>query len=207
MKKINKKSITYLYFKLVRQSGSPESIARGVAIGLFVAFAIPFFFQMIIAFPLAIIFRAAKIPALACTWVTNYFTVPFVYPLQCYVGSLIMGHPFTYAYLKNIFTDFAKAPSFKALGTLGVEITIPFFVGGIVFGGICAFVGYFSSFGFVTRHRQKKDIKLRRKLTSSTAKIERSKALEAEGKEKEEVKKTESAENKISAAGRLKGEA
>ncbi len=175
MKKLSKNSIRYYYFKLVKQSGSPEYNARGAAIGLFIGFLVPFGFQMGIALVLAFIFRASKILSMAFTWVTNYFTIFIIYPVQCYVGSaimhLIMGNRILgYKFLSEKFEHLIHKPSYSALLDLGMEIVIPFFVGGFLFGVVSAFIGYFATYGMVLRYRQRKDRRLRHKLMSSAQK-------------------------------------
>jgi uncharacterized protein (DUF2062 family) len=170
MKKLNKNSLRYLYFKLVKQQGPPDSIARGVAIGFFVGFLIPIGGQMALALALAYLFQAKKIPAMACTWVTNYLTVPFIYPIQCYVGSVLMGNKLTFEHIQNIFNKFFKDPSLSGLFNLGIDIFVPFLVGGALFGIVSAFFGYFAAYGMIVRYRQRSDRRLRMKLSASTKK-------------------------------------
>lgn len=170
MKKLNKNSLRYLYFKLVKQQGPPDSIARGVAIGLFVGFLVPIGIQMALALALAYIFQAKKIPAMACTWVTNYLTVPFLYPVQCYVGSVLLGSKISFSYIESIFKDFFKDPSASGLLNLGVGILVPFLVGGALFGVVSAFFGYFAAYGMITQYRQRSDKRLRMKLSASAKK-------------------------------------
>jgi uncharacterized protein (DUF2062 family) len=159
MKKLNKKSITYYYFKLVKQQGTPEYIARGVAVGLFIGFFVPFLFQMVCAFALAVLVKAAKIPALACTWVTNQFTIIFIYPVQCYIGSYLIGNPLTYQHIKTVFVDVFKHPGYNSLMELGSAVVLSFFAGGLLFGVVSAVIGYFVALKMVIRHRQRKEQK------------------------------------------------
>jgi uncharacterized protein (DUF2062 family) len=161
MKKLSRSSISYYYIKLVKQKGTPDYISRGVAIGLFVGFFVPFLGQMIAAFMLAMIFKAAKVPALACTWVTNYFSIPIIYPIQCFVGSYLIGNPFSYEQIKALFVDFIKKPGFDTFSALGTDIALAFFAGGLLFGSISALIGYYLSMRLINRHRQK--VKQRKK--------------------------------------------
>ena len=93
MIRLKKFSFGYIYVKLVKQTGEPDYIARGVAIGFMIGMVIPFGLQIPIAIALAFLLKAAKIPAFACTWVTNHITVFFIYPAQCWVGSYLIGNP------------------------------------------------------------------------------------------------------------------
>ncbi len=159
MKRLSRKSITYYYLKLVNQSGSPDYIARGVAVGLFIAFFIPFGVQMVVAYPLAVAVRAAKIPAVALTWISNNFTVPVIYPVQCFIGGYIIGQPLHYGYVKNAFLKVIEEMSYKALFDLGADLTIAFFAGGLLFGLLSGISGYFVALGLVKRYRREKRIR------------------------------------------------
>jgi uncharacterized protein len=161
MKKLSRSSIAYYYIKLVKQKGTPDYLSRGVAIGLFVGFFVPFLGQMVSAFVLAFIFKAAKVPAMAFTWITNYFTIPIIYPIQCLVGSYIICRPFSYEQLKTLFSDFIKKPGFDTFSALGTDVAISFFAGGLLFGMISGIIGYYVSLLMINRHREK--VKQRKK--------------------------------------------
>ena len=161
MKKLSRSSITYYYIKLVKQKGSPDYVSRGVAIGLFVGFFVPFLGQMITAFFLAMVFKAAKVPAIACTWITNYFSIPIIYPIQCFIGGYLIGRPFSYEQIKTVFSDFIQEPGFETFSALGTDIALSFFAGGLLFGTISAVIGYYLSMRFINSHRVK--VKQRKK--------------------------------------------
>jgi len=66
------------------------SVARGVAVGLFVA-AIPLPLQMLLAICLSILCRGNVPVAVVATWVTNPFTtIPFVFGIYK-VGEWVLG--------------------------------------------------------------------------------------------------------------------
>ena len=47
----SRRIVKYYYLKVMRNSGSPEYIARGAALGIFIGFAIPIGFQIAAAVP------------------------------------------------------------------------------------------------------------------------------------------------------------
>jgi uncharacterized protein (DUF2062 family) len=147
----------------MKHKGSPESVGRGAAIGLLTGFVVPFSLQMPFAFPLAILFKAAKLPALVFTWISNPLTIPFIYPLQCYVGSCLIGHPFSYASLRTSSAHLIETPTLGSLMGFGREVVISFFVGGLFFGSIAALFGYIAVVYLVRRHREKHKIRKERK--------------------------------------------
>jgi hypothetical protein len=167
MKRLNRKSLAYYYLKLVNQAGSPDYIARGVAVGLFISFLIPFGVQMVVAYALAALVRAAKVPAVALTWISNNFTVPLIYPVQCYIGSYIIGHPLHYEYVKNAFLKVISEMSYKALFDLGVDLTVAFFAGGALLGLLSGMSGYFIALWLIERYRRQKQNRKKGKMRNA----------------------------------------
>ncbi|MBM4152153.1 MAG: DUF2062 domain-containing protein [Kiritimatiellaceae bacterium] len=140
------------YLKLVRHSGTPESVGRGVAVGMFSAFITPIG-QMPLALLLAWPFRAAKGTALLSTWITNPFTMPVLYSAQCYLGGFIIGHPLSYEKIKPLILDVLHSPSLKTAWILGGDLLFSFIAGGVMFGVVMATLGYSCTLAVVRRHR------------------------------------------------------
>ena len=159
-----RKKIRNIYLKLIRQTGTPESVARGVAVGFFIGFLIPIGFQMVIASGLAYILKAKQIPALACTWVTNHVTVIFIYPVQCYFGMLLMGGSRSFAEVNELFKNFLHEHTWKAFTDLGMEIIVPFLLGGLIFGIVTGVISYFTSLGMIVSYRKRVEKKMRKRL-------------------------------------------
>ncbi len=163
MKRLNKKSFTYYYFKLVKQAGTPEYVARGVSLGLVVGFIIPFGLQIITVIPLAILIKAAKIPAITFTFISNQFSIIIIYPLQCVVGSYLIGSPMRYERLEEMLSHVHQAESImrklQVLFELGKETVFAFFAGGFLFSILTATPAYFISLWLVKRHRLKKELR------------------------------------------------
>ncbi len=163
MKKVAKFSLAYIYVKLVKQSGAPDYIARGVAIGFMVGMVVPILFQTMVAIPLAFLFKGAKIPAFACTWVTNHATIFIIYPIQCWVGGYLIGNPLTFAKVEKLLETVIEEPHWEAFKALGGQIIGAFFAGGFLFGLLLAIPGYFISLYLVKKHREHKKAKLHRR--------------------------------------------
>jgi len=161
MIRLNKFSLGYIYVKLVKQAGTPDYIARGVAIGLMVGMVVPFGLQMPIAIVLAFILKAAKIPSLACTWVTNHLTIFFLYPVQCWIGSYLIGNPLQLEKVEKQLKTVINERTWASLNALGGQIVASFFVGGFLFGIILAVPGYFLSLYWVKKYRELKEKKLK----------------------------------------------
>jgi hypothetical protein len=160
-----RKKLRNAYLKLVRQSGTPKSIARGAAIGLFIGLAVPVGFQTPFAIALAFLFRAGKLTAWLFTLVSNPYTVPFIYPVLCYIGSGAMGRHLTFSHINNIFREFYADLSLSAFFELSIEILLPLTIGGIIVGTISAIAGYYAVYGMVLRYQTRVKSNLLKKLS------------------------------------------
>ena len=91
-----KRKLIYYYGKIVRDDGTPQYIARGWGIGMFIGCVIPMSFQLLISVPLSFLLRGSKIGATLGTLITNPVTVVFIYPVQCWVGNKLIGGDLSY---------------------------------------------------------------------------------------------------------------
>lgn len=67
-----------------------HSVAKGVLVGLFIAF-IPMPGQMVAIVLLQPLFRFNLPLAIALVWITNPFTMPFIYFIEYKTGGLLLG--------------------------------------------------------------------------------------------------------------------
>ncbi len=182
MPRFAKRFFKFYYLRLVRQTGSADYIARGVAIGFFIGLLVPIGGQMVIALALAYLLKGHKVPAIGCTWVTNHFTIGVIYPFQCYIGSYFTSTPMDWDNISEIFTNFIESVSstegmslwqglvhaMNELVKLGGEILVPFFIGGALIGTILAVIGYFTAYGMISYHRMKVDMRIKKRLANQT---------------------------------------
>jgi uncharacterized protein (DUF2062 family) len=139
----------------MRHPGSPESVGRGVAAGLFSAFMTPVG-QMPLALLLALPLRGAKGAALLSTWITNPLNMPVIYSVQCYLGSFIIRNPLSYEEIKLLVLNALHNPSMETAWALGGELVACFLVGGVLFGLLSAILGYFLTTAMVRRYRARR---------------------------------------------------
>ena len=149
----------YYYLRVMRQRGTPEQIAAGVAIGAFMGLAGPPGLQTITAFALAALFGCNRLAAVLAVWISNPFTMPFIYWAQLNIGSWITGirvrdvFPTTpeqfWAFVTNIHTH-------------GRAVLV-MFVGMLVTGVITAAAIYYPARGAVITFRQRKEERRQRK--------------------------------------------
>jgi len=172
----------FLYLRFLRMSGTIESISRGVAIGFFIGLLVPMGGQILVAIPVAHLLKAQKMPAIVFTWITNPYTVIFIYPIQCYIGSLVLMDPLNFENIKTIFSDFFNkctnfpeelswlgnlGQTYDALMQLGTHILIPFLLGGLILGTLFGILSYFTAYGILETHRRKRSNLLRQRLINT----------------------------------------
>ncbi len=154
MRKRSEKSVPF-FLRLIQHPGTPESVGRGVAAGLFSAFIIPVG-HMPLAFLLAMLVRGARGSALLATWIINPLTLSVVYPVQCYLGSFLIGVPLSYALIKKLVLDAIHTPSTETVGALSRELIVSFFAGGLLLGAVVAVIGYFCTTEMARRYRARR---------------------------------------------------
>jgi len=143
------------FLRLTRHPGTPERVGRGVAAGLFAAFIIPVG-HMPLAFLLAIPVRGTRSAAVLSTWIINPLTLSVVYPVQCYLGSFIIGDLLSYPEIKQLIVAFLTHPGWNTFCDLGSELIVSFFAGGLLLGAAVAVIGYFSTTKMVRGYRARK---------------------------------------------------
>lgn len=157
-----------LFLRMMRHPGTPESIGRGVATGFFTALLFPGG-HMAVAFLLAIPLRGARGTAALATWIINPFTIPVIWPLQCYVGSCLIGRPLSHKLIEHMLWNAVHTPSMQTLGELSKEMIASFLAGGALLGTGLALIGYFGTVFLVRRHRtrlaERKESRINRKKT------------------------------------------
>ncbi|WP_416674294.1 DUF2062 domain-containing protein [Egbenema bharatensis] len=141
------RTFRYLYYRLLRVRGSPEVIARGLAIGVFAGWFPWFGLQTLIAIALAILLRGNKVVAAAATWISNPFTYVPIFAFNYQVGRWLLGRtdePF----------DIAMLSSLDGVKELGGDILATLFFGSLVMGSISATVAYVLGHRLIRRARQ-----------------------------------------------------
>lgn len=96
-----KRFLKYIYLKIIRIHDSPEKIAKGFALGVFIGIFPTFGIGGILALILAKFFRLNYIATILGTFIMNYFTSPIFWSISYFLGSLILNGRIELKLLKN----------------------------------------------------------------------------------------------------------
>lgn len=124
-----------LHRYICRSSRDPESMARGMGLGLFVGFLPSVGFQIILALLLAGVFNANRIVAMAGTLVTNPFTALPLSAFSLWLGDWIL--PGT-ALANFSIKTFELTQVLESPGRLGVA----YLVGCLAMSVCASMIGY-----------------------------------------------------------------
>ncbi len=126
--------------RLLRLRDSPERIARGMALGLFIGMSPTFGVQMVLALFAAILLRENKLAAILGVWVTNPVTAPFIYGLEYEFGRILLALPHPEMQLQF---------NYHFLKLFGWQVILPLSLGSLLFGIAAAVIGYILTLKFV----------------------------------------------------------
>jgi hypothetical protein len=128
------------FIRFVRLRATPDEIAKGVALGIFIGMTPTFGFQMALAFFFSWILKENKIAALLSVWVTNPITAPFIYAAQYETGRILLGME---------RSSFPSALTFDAFKSLGYEIMVPLCFGSLLHALLWALLAYALTLRFI----------------------------------------------------------
>jgi uncharacterized protein (DUF2062 family) len=121
--------------KLMKMKESPDEMAKGFALGVFIGFLPINGFQVLIAVTIAALTRVSKMAAAIGTHVTNPWTTIPVLIIDYYVGCFLLG--------KKACPPHVDFSSLSGIVSSGKEIILPMFAGGIFLGAIFSILSYF----------------------------------------------------------------
>ena len=156
------RTLKYFYLRFVRLKGDPHTLAKGIAIGVFIGSTPTVPFHTVLTLSLALIFRASKFPALVASMlVTN----PFTYYFSWRVGNWLTPWDLSWERISAVKEIVLAGSGFfeiiSAFGKLGQEAIIAMLVGGVIYATPLALLGYMASYKFflaVQKKRREKHI-------------------------------------------------
>ncbi len=131
--------------------GSPEAIAGGFSLGLFLALTPTVGVQIVVAVFLATIFKLSRPAALIAVMVTNPLTIPPLFTFNYWVGSRVFDGPSVrevYGYFLKITGQMARLDFWEVGAQLkiflqaGREMLLPLIVGSLAVASVSALLSY-----------------------------------------------------------------
>ncbi len=137
----------YWAHRLLTLKATPNSIAIGAAIGIFIAFTPTIGIQSVIAAIVAFIVRVSKPAAIIPVWISNPFTMVPIFAFTYWVGAwfwpgqTISDLPAVlHAILDNPETTFLQQT--REMLNLGGALFGPLWIGGILVGAVAGAITY-----------------------------------------------------------------
>jgi uncharacterized protein (DUF2062 family) len=140
---------TYVVKRTTRLSGTPHSIAAGVACGVAISFTPLIGFHLLGAFLLCLLVRGNYIAGAVGTLVGNPWTFPFIWVVTYEVGRALLGAPV--AQMEpvqhwDLATFFARAEA----------VFWPMIVGGILLAMVAGLASYFPLVRMVAAYQRER---------------------------------------------------
>ena len=148
----------FIYYRFVRLYASPEDMARGVAIGLFVSVTPTSGLQMILAIFLASLLKGNQLIAALLTWVTNPVTTPFIYAATYWIGTLFLTSP----PLKELLAQDLSV--MQLLSRMGWRVFASLMIGGLLSGTVLGVIGYYFTAPVYRILRERRQQRIRRRI-------------------------------------------
>ena len=140
--------------KMLRDRMSPNRVAAGWAIGMFIGCSVPFGFQLVVSVPAAVLTKTSKIGATLGTFVTNPVTIFFIYPAQTWlVNRLLFDGSLSFSRLVEVEW------TWESVRKLGAEAMASFFLGGFFLAIVLTPITYCVVKRLVIRYRAFKKAK------------------------------------------------
>ena len=153
------RAFRYHLLRLLRLQGNPFSLARGIAIGIFVALTPTIPFHTILTVTLCTIGRGNLVAGvIASLLISNPVTIPLQYLIAWKLGTVLTGSSLSWKQVEDLMNIIHHAGMFDAAKLIymqGFKLIGSLILGGVVFALPCAIIAYFS-FLYIYRQRQKR---------------------------------------------------
>ncbi len=159
------RTVRYYYLRFLRLKGDPDSIARGVALGVFIGLTPTLPLHTILILIGSPLVRGNLIAALlAATAVSNPLTFFFQYYAAWKLGNLLLPCDISWQTIGDVLTlitsgDASFRASLNAVTHLGGKTLVTLLAGGLLLALPAAIAGYYLSFRLVIKVRKKRSQK------------------------------------------------
>lgn len=147
MLKKPRRAARYYYLKLLRLQGDPETLARGVAIGVFVGITPTLPLHTVLALLFSYLLGGNPLAALlAAATISNPFTLVPQYYLCWKVGNWVLPGHLSWHKIRMVMavvhSDLGFSESLRSLGRLSTEAVTVLLLGGVILALPTAIIAY-----------------------------------------------------------------
>ncbi len=151
--------------RILQINDTPESIALGAAVGMFIAWTPTVGIQMIIMIIVGTVIRANRLAGVAMVYISNPFTLVPIYWVDYLVGCFVLGmEHITWAQFEatcaQFMTNYESLGLWTAVVTFVKEyqqIAVAMAVGGVIIGIVWAIPTYPITLRAVRLHQKRRD--------------------------------------------------
>jgi uncharacterized protein (DUF2062 family) len=155
-----RRTAKYYFIRLKRLRGTPQSLARGAAIGAAIAITPTLPLHTIMIIPTTLILRVSTIAAMITgAIISNPLTFVPQYWLAWWIGNLIFPDRLSWSRLKTVLHTLLEEgliDSLHTLSKLSADALLVLSAGGIILAIIFGFSTYFIAFNFFLKIQQKR---------------------------------------------------
>ena len=160
--------IRYAYVRLVRINDSPQKIAWGLAVGVFLGVFPTFGLGTVVALALAIAFKFNKVAAILGSFIMNPLTTPFFWTASSVLGALLVNRDWHHTLkmvqafsgqlrLVDLTTGEGWAFLLKGLGA-GIYV---YLLGNMLISLALAITFYFAGLHLTKVYRERRHLRIR----------------------------------------------
>lgn len=176
-----RRAFGYVKHRLRRLPDTPERISRGVWAGVFASFTPLFGLHFILALVLARLMRGNYLSALLGTFFGNPLTYVPIAAISIETGHFLLGSRPEAGFRTSFFDKFGDAiwdlwhnivtiftpqrPDWHGLSVFYQDVFLPYLVGGVIPGIICATVCYYLYLPLIRAYQNRRRKRLQAKLT------------------------------------------
>jgi len=151
----------YYYLRFLRLKGDPHTLARGIAIGVFIGVTPTLPLHTVLILTLAFLLRGNAIAGILSGWIVcNPFTILPQYYFCWKVGSWLTQTDLSWSRIHQVIVLLTSGAGFQesiaAVAQLSGEAIATLLLGGFLLAIPSTFVGYFLSFYFFRTVREKR---------------------------------------------------
>lgn len=154
-----------LFRRLKELQGSPVSLARGTAVGVFIGFAPVMPLKSLLIVLLTVATRSSTVAGLlVCTIICNPLTYLPLYYIAWWIGDLLVPGRASWELLRALFDALRAAPLAKAVTgavQFGLDAAVVLMAGGLVLAlplALCSYPAAYRLFVLIERKRREKHL-------------------------------------------------